>query len=106
MTDINKSIRVFAWPGHTSKVPEAFVEPRVIMTAAPRDHYNYMTSRRLLIVISLQHLIAPADRFGQGSFSSSRKREAAFAVQQTLLEQPLQAAVLFVGQGGCFQRIR
>jgi hypothetical protein len=39
------------------------------------DHYNYATSRRLLMAILLRHLIAPADCFGQFSWILRRKRE-------------------------------
>lgn len=39
------------------------------------DHYNYATSWRLLMVILLPHLIAPADCFRRFSWVLSKKRE-------------------------------
>lgn len=73
MTDISKSIYEF------SRVSDRVHSPKLGtlgLSSSPAwlwlplpigDHYNYTTSRRLLIVISLQHLIAPAGRSGRGS---------------------------------------
>jgi len=51
-------------------------QPCRLDDSAWRDHHNYATSRRLLMAISLRHLIAPADCPGRFQRILSPKRDA------------------------------